>query len=134
MSIGKSIRKARKFRGYTQKQLGVKLGFSEQTAETRIGQYESNARKPKEFMIQEFATLLNVNADFFKYAEMNSVDHIIHCLLNLDDFLDIEVDGNKIAIASNPFNSFLVEFQKKKQELQNKEITKSEYTDWKLRR
>ena len=85
-------------------------------------------------MIQEFATLLNVNAYFFKYAEMNSVDHIIHCLLNLDDFLDIEVDGNKIAIASNPFNSFLVEFQKKKQELQNKEITKSEYTDWKLRR
>ena len=39
-SIGGRIKKIREFRNLTQRELGVKCGFSESTADVRIGQYE----------------------------------------------------------------------------------------------
>lgn len=47
----------------TQKQLGMAVGFSESTADVRIAQYESNARKSKEELIDEFARILGVHKE-----------------------------------------------------------------------
>ena len=41
MAIGERIRFFRNLRGMTQKYLGIKLGFSERTADIRMAQYEA---------------------------------------------------------------------------------------------
>ena len=48
MSImGDKIHRIRDFRGMTQKQLGMAVGFDEKSADVRIAQYESGTRTPK---------------------------------------------------------------------------------------
>ena len=45
MSImGDKIHRIRDFRGMTQKQLGIAVGFDEKSADVRIAQYESGTR------------------------------------------------------------------------------------------
>ena len=41
MTIGEKIKNARNLRGLTQKELGMKLVFDENSADVRIAQYES---------------------------------------------------------------------------------------------
>lgn len=55
MAIGERIRFLRNLHGAIQKWLGIKLGFSEKTAETRVGQYEIGVRTPKDDMIRDIA-------------------------------------------------------------------------------
>lgn len=58
MAIGDNIRKFRKLKGMTQKELGLALGFDKKTADIRIAQYESGTRKPKEDMINDLSKFL----------------------------------------------------------------------------
>lgn len=44
----------------TQKQLGTAVGFSEESADVRIAQYESNQRTPKEETVKRLARELCV--------------------------------------------------------------------------
>ena len=46
MTFGERLQFIRKHRGLTQKELGLYLGFSENTADIRIAQYELNERVP----------------------------------------------------------------------------------------
>ena len=48
MAIGERIRWFRKRHGLTQRELGLKLGFTNKTADLRIRQYETGLRNPKE--------------------------------------------------------------------------------------
>ena len=57
MAIGERIKFIRNLHGATQKWLGLKLGFSEKTAETRVGQYEIGVRTPKDEMIKDIANM-----------------------------------------------------------------------------
>ena len=45
MALGDRIRYFRKWRGLTQQELGEAVGFSRGSADVRIGQYESNAKR-----------------------------------------------------------------------------------------
>ena len=47
MTVGEKIKFIRNFRGMTQKELGVGIGFDEKGADNRIAQYETNYRVPK---------------------------------------------------------------------------------------
>ena len=40
MAVGDRIKRARNFRGMTQKELGIAIGFEEKSADIRIAQYE----------------------------------------------------------------------------------------------
>ena len=53
MAVGDRIKRARNFRGMTQKELGIAIGFEEKSADIRIAQYESNTRTPKEVAPQD---------------------------------------------------------------------------------
>jgi len=57
MNYGEIIKKVRKERGLTQKQLGERLGISQ----AAIGQFESNKANPKIDTIQKIADALNVS-------------------------------------------------------------------------
>ena len=49
--FSKRLKEARTDKNMTQKELGLAVGFSESTADIRIGQYESVARAPKEQLL-----------------------------------------------------------------------------------
>ena len=47
MILGERIKRIRTFRGLTQRELGLKLGYEERNADVRVAQYESGYRVPK---------------------------------------------------------------------------------------
>ena len=61
MSVGERIKRVRNFRGLTQRELGIRAGFDESTADVRINQYEAGLRKPKEEILTRIAEALEVN-------------------------------------------------------------------------
>ena len=60
MATGKQIRFFRTKIGLTQKQLGEKLGFTGRTSDVRMAQYESEARSPKQDLINQLAQIFHV--------------------------------------------------------------------------
>lgn len=61
MTVGEKIRVIRTFRGMTQKELGLSVGFDEKGADNRIAQYETDYRVPRKEMLDKIALALNVN-------------------------------------------------------------------------
>ena len=61
MLLGERIKKIRTFRGLTQRELGLKLGYEERNADVRVAQYESGYRVPKKDTLIEISKILNVN-------------------------------------------------------------------------
>ena len=58
MTTGKRIRFIRTFRGMTQKELGIALGFDAGSADIRVSQYESDNKKTiKEPMLRQMAKI-----------------------------------------------------------------------------
>ena len=53
MTVGDKIKKIRTFRGMTQKELGLAVGFEEKGADNRIAQYETNYRVPKRELLDK---------------------------------------------------------------------------------
>ena len=49
----------------TQEELGIALGFPEDSADVRIAQYEADARKPRDETLVEMAKMLCVPVDIF---------------------------------------------------------------------
>ena len=60
ITFGEKIKHLRKKNHLTQKQLGLAIGFSEGCADTRIAQYESGQRTPKENIKKKLAQELGV--------------------------------------------------------------------------
>ena len=61
MILGERIKRIRTFRGLTQRELGLKLGYEKRNADVRVAQYESSYRVPKKDTLMEIAKILNVN-------------------------------------------------------------------------
>lgn len=82
MSIGDRIKKARVFRGMTQKELGIAVGFNEKNADIRIAQYEGNTRRPKSGTLNKIAEVLDVG--FFTLYEPypHNAENIMYSLLD----------------------------------------------------
>lgn len=53
ITFGEKIKHLRNKNHLTQKQLGLALGFSENSADIRIAQYESGERKPREDILRK---------------------------------------------------------------------------------
>lgn len=68
-SLGSRLEFVRKKRKMTQKELGIRCGFSESTADVRIRQYESDSVRPKEDIVNKMASVLNVPVETFSYTE-----------------------------------------------------------------
>ena len=65
MTVGDKIKKIRTFRGMTQKELGLAVGFEEKGADNRIAQYETNYRVPKWELLDKIAEALRVDRQNF---------------------------------------------------------------------
>ena len=140
MAIGERIRFIRNLRGMTQKWLGMAVGFPERAADVRMAQYEAGTRTPKENLVNEIARVLEVSPSALDVPNIESYIGVMHTLFALEDLYGLKIgniDGevcirldktNGIEYLSmfDRFTAWYKEYEK----LQNGEITKEEYDQW----
>ena len=85
MAVGDRIKRVRNFRGMTQKELGIAVGFDEKSADIRIAQYESNTRTPKEDLLRKIAEVLDVNYRSLYEPTLYAAEDIMYTLFELDE-------------------------------------------------
>ena len=96
MALGERIRFLRKLRGQTQKELGEAVGFSSNTADVRIGQYETNVKKPRTETLSAIAKALDVNVDALIVPDLSNRNRIIHTLFLMEDELGFTIGKDPI--------------------------------------
>lgn len=95
----------RRMRGQTQKQLGLLMGFSESTADTRIAQYECGVRTPKEELILTFARVLEISPLALTVPNISNFDELMHLLFMLEDEFGLQINSNRAGEVFLSFNS-----------------------------
>lgn len=79
-SIGQRLKFVRRFRRLTQKELGLRMGYSEKTADIRIAQYEKNARTPNAETTAKFAEVLKVSPAVFSPTICASLEDLLQSM------------------------------------------------------
>lgn len=140
MAIGERIRFLRNLRGMTQKYLGMKVGFSESTAEVRMAQYENGARTPKEKMIADFASILDVSTHALTVPDIDTDIGLIHTLFTLEDRYGLNIDeaDDEVCLKVNmrksqdaaELHKMLCAWRQVAAMLKAGEITQEEYDRW----
>ena len=78
MAIGQRIKFFRKRKGMTQKQLGELLGFKGRTSDVRMAQYESEARVPKQDLVNMMADILGVAPKALTVPDIDTHFGLLH--------------------------------------------------------
>jgi len=134
MKIGQKIKRLRKLRGLTQKGLGIKCGFSAQSADVRIAQYESGTRTPKNELIEEISKILSVNPQYLYEHSGDSIEDTMFTLFDIEDTHGLAislVNGKPCLMLNSVITKYLLEWYNMKNKLGYKEITDEEYLNWK---
>ena len=84
MVLGERTKRIRTFRGLTQRELGLKLGYEERNADVRIAQYESGYRVPQNNTLMEMAKIPNINQIHFIGVTSGCAEDIMLTFLWLD--------------------------------------------------
>lgn len=138
MSTGENIKRIRKFRGMTQKELGIAIGIGEESASPRMAQYETDNRTPRKAMLHKMAVVLDVDPRNISIPTGYREEDMIYRLLVLEDYfpeMKLERIGRTgevvINLQNKKINEFLYQWGtirgKKKQGM----ISEDEYMQWK---
>ena len=95
-SIGGKMKRIREHLGLTQKQLGLRCGFSESTADVRIRQYESNKKVPREKALKTLCYALEIEEHALFDADLLPKNAMYHALFDIEDFHGlhpVQIDG-----------------------------------------
>lgn len=95
-SIGGKIKRIRELKGLTQKELGIKCGFSASTADVRIAQYEGGKKIPREKALKDIAEALEIYEGALFDADFLPLNNMYHALFDIEDFHGlhpVEIDG-----------------------------------------
>ena len=76
ITFGRKLKHLRQKNHLTQKELGIALGFPEDSADVRIAQYEADARKPRDEILAKMAKILYVPIDKVQMRCYLRVAHI----------------------------------------------------------
>ena len=141
MAIGQRIRFFRMKCGMSMKYLGVKAGFSEATADSRIAQYETGMRVPKEELTEKLAGCLGVSPNALTVPDIDSLIGLMHTLFALEDEsgLTIELNGGEpqLRFTGEGMGAELIpllrEWADRKQKLDEGAMSRDEYDDWRYR-
>ena len=142
MAIGQRIKFFRNRKGMTQKQLGEILGFLGKTSDVRMAQYESEARIPKQELVNEMAQLLEVSPHALTVPNIDTYVGLMHTLFALEDMYGLkigEIEGEICLRLDKSNHSYLSMFdmlhawQTQAARLENGEISKEEYDTWRYR-
>lgn len=100
MTIGNKIRFFRNLRGYTQDELGHKIGLQGD----RVRQYENGIRTPKADMLKALADALDVDVAALSDINIKSEEDIMHVLFELEDNFSIDIEkqsGKTVLVIDN---------------------------------
>lgn len=139
MSSGYLFRKFRELRGLTQKSLGKKVSLDD----VRIRQYELDIRSPKEDVLNNISSALNVRPEYFKEPSYPyNFEEVIRLLFKLEDSIPIGI--RKVDINGTPVHSLvflghnilkidktLEAWTQMQFRFMDGEISWEEYEDWK---
>ena len=140
MAIAERIRFFRNLKGMTQKFLGMQVGFSENTADIRLAQYETGKRTPKDKLIEELANVFGISTMAIDIPVIESYFGLVHTLFALEDIYGLKIDkindetcirldknrGSEYVTLWEHFNKW----QKQAEKFRNGEISKEEYDKW----
>ena len=135
MSTGDKIKHYRKLRGMYQGELAEKVGLTEGA----IRHYESGARTPKPFQVEDIANVLEVSPLALKDFGVESARDLLALMLQLEDEFGIAPaeDGASIADPKAPaapkVAQMLKVWSEKRAELASGKISEEEYLEWKSR-
>ena len=100
MTVGQKIRFFRDLRGYTQAELGEKVGLPGD----RIRQYETNVRTPKPDKLREIADALDVDVAAISYVDIGFEEDIMQIIFELEDRYMVhmqKIDGKPVLVFEN---------------------------------
>lgn len=140
MSIGSRIRFIRMKRGLTQRELGIKLGFTPSNADVRVAQYESDGRIPREELMKRIADALNVSVSYLN-PDPNTISGMLKMLCAMEDDNRLRIrkyQGKPMIAFQNTDKSdegllvqaLMQKWAEKAEMLQRGEITQEEYDQW----
>ena len=147
-SLGGKIRRLRELRGFTQKELGIRSGFSISSADVRIAQYEKNKKTPREKVLTDICNALSVDSQVLYDADLTSFSRMCHALFDMEDFHGLHpilIDGHYYlefsgcdATGNGDYTNFIKTWYKKRQEIfqnlalsdEDARVAMAEYTLW----
>lgn len=128
LTPGKRLRYFRTVRGMTQKQFGMAIGFSEQTADVRIAQYELGARTAKEQTVTALAKALAVSPYALSIPQIESEAAFMHLLFALEDSYGVTLD----CASNTKLGKAFSEWRQMAEKQRNGDITKEKYDEWRF--
>lgn len=138
MSTGENIKRIRKFRGMTQKELGIAIGIGEESASPRMAQYETDNRTPRKEMLNKIAVVLDVDPRNISIPTGYKEDDMIYRLLVLEDYfpeMKLERNGRTgevvINLQNKKINEFLYQWGTIRGKRKQGMISEDEYMQWK---
>jgi len=93
MAIGERIKRIRNFRKLTQKDLGLAIGFDENTADVRVAQYETGTRTPKEKYINAIAAVLQISPSALSVPDIDNYIGVLQTLFALEDIYGLKINS-----------------------------------------
>ena len=104
MTFGEKIKKYRLLKGWTQKELGLAVGFSAATADSRIRKYESDLMTPKDDMRAKLAAALDVDLSSISDIDIATYEDVMQALFLFEESFGMDIktmDGKTILVFDN---------------------------------
>ncbi len=95
MTLGEKIKKYRLLKNMTQKELGLAIGFSAATADSRIRKYERNVMAPKQDIRLRLAQVLDVDISALSDIDIRDEEDILQTLFLFEEFYGMEIERNE---------------------------------------
>lgn len=92
MTLGEKIKKYRLMKNLTQKDLGIKVGFSAATADSRIRKYEKDIMAPKNDIRQKIADALDIDLSALSDINIESYEDIMQILFLFEENFGMEIE------------------------------------------
>lgn len=140
MKNAQRIKYFRRKNNLTLREVGLRLGFGESSAEVRINQYENGYRCMKEPMLKKLAGIYNVSKGTLSVNDIDGASEMMQLLFALEDYGVVglnEVFGEFVlrldaSCMPEPETSLqmLQRWSEKGKQLASGEISKEEYDQW----
>lgn len=143
MAMGERIRYFRQLRKMKLKELGLRLGFPEKSADVRMAQYEAETRTPKAELTAALAHALDVSPLALTVPDIDSDLGLMHTLFTLEDTYGLRVEeaDNEVCLRVDgtqgpraaSLREMLCAWREQTAKLEAGEITREEYDRWRYR-
>ena len=92
MTLCEKIKKYRSLKNMTQKELGLAIGFSGATADSRIRKYERDVMAPKQDIRARLAEVLDVDISALSENDIRNEEDIMQTLFIFEEMYGMEID------------------------------------------